>query len=229
MHGHELLETLRAIPAGVPAAVILRHAARFPITNQAEPHLAELTPQGIADAEAFGTRIQGFDCIRLFHSPVKRCQQTAEAILRGATQIGLSGEVVGPEDTLGASYILDFAEAGRLTLEHRDHFVRLWLGRQIQPGVIREAVDLATEKLNYLLQRLREPCPRSRRLDLHVSHDWNILILRELLCTLRHEDVGWLDFLDGIAFAPSDDKLMVAYRDRVITGALPWQFSAPAA
>jgi Phosphohistidine phosphatase SixA len=229
MHGNELLETLRTLPAGQPAAVILRHAARFPITNQAEPHLAELTPQGIADAEAFGARLQGFDCIRLFHSPVKRCQQTAEGILRGARKAGLSGEIVGPEETLGAGYIFDLNEAGRLAIQHGEHMVRLWLNGQVPRSVMLTAVELANEKLDYLLQRLREPCPHGRRLDLHVSHDWNILILRELLCTLRHEDVGWLNFLDGVAFTPSNDKLIVSYRDRVITGALPWQFPAPAA
>jgi Phosphohistidine phosphatase SixA len=223
MHGLELLETLRAVPAGTPAAVILRHAARFPITDQAESHLAELTPQGIADAEAFGTRIQGFDCIRLFHSPIKRCQQTAEAILRGATKIGLSGEIAGPEDTLGAGYIFDLAEIGRLAVQHRDNFVRLWLSGEFPSHVLRSAVDLANIKLDYILERLREPCPRGRRLDLHVSHDWNILILRELFCAIRHEDVGWLDFLDGVVFAPQgDDQVQVTYRDRITTHALPW-------
>lgn len=225
MHGLELLETLRALPAAAPAAVILRHAARFPITNQAEPHLAELTPQGIADAEAFGERIQGFDCIRLFHSPVKRCQQTAEAILRGAKKTGLSGEIAGPEDVLGAGYISDLKEAGRLAIQHGEDMVRRWLAGEIPTSVMSTAVELATEKLSYLLQRLREPCPQGRRLDLHVSHDWNILILRELICSIRHEDVGWLNFLDGVAFAPAGNELMVAYRDRVVTGALPWRFS----
>lgn len=228
MHGLELIETLKNLPPHTPAAVFLRHAERYPITDAAAPHLPELTPKGVADAEAFGAKLQGFDCIRLFHSPVVRCRQTAEAIARSAASSGHAVEIAGPEDALGPGYILDSAEAGRLTIQHREHFVRLWLTGEIAPAVIRRAVELASLKINYVMERLQQPCPRGRRLDLHVSHDWNILALRELLCAVRHEDVGWLDFLDGIAFSPRDDgRVQVIYRDRAITHALPWNSQSP--
>lgn len=225
MHGLELLQSLRSFPTNAPVAVFLRHAQRFPIADQAAPHVAELTPQGMADAEAFGRQIEGFDCVRLFHSPVKRCQQTAECIAKGVTSNGGSAEVVGPENTLGPDYILDLKEAGRLTVQHREHVVRMWFDGQIAPTVLPAAAEIAALKLDYVMQRLRQGCPNGRRLDLHVSHDWNILILRELLCAIRHEDVGWLDYLDGVAFGLVGEELRVMYRDRVVSGSVPWQFS----
>ena len=214
MLGHELLDTIHALTPHRTVAAVMRHAARHPIANPAEPTLAEITADGAKAAEAFGARITGFDHIRLFHSPVKRCLQTAECIARGAGHAGLTAEVIGPREELGVDYILDLNEAGRLTIKHSDNFVRLWFTGQVPATVIRPAPGLAERKVNYLAARLREPNPQGRRLDLHVSHDWNIIILRELLLGVRHEDAGWLTFLDGVAFTPESERLRAFYRER---------------
>jgi hypothetical protein len=222
MHGHTLLETLRSLPAHTNAAAFLRHAERFPILADTDHTLAELTPSGHAAAEAFGTRIEGFVRVRIFHSPVKRCRQTAEGIARGWASRGGVVEIVGAADALGVDYILDPAEAARLATEHGDHFIRLWFSGQVGPAVIRGAEQIAARKLAHLTERLHEPCAHGRRLDLHVSHDWNILTLRELLCGVRHEEAGWLNFLDGVAFSPEVAGLRAVYRDKAVTRALPW-------
>ena len=88
MHGLQLLETIRSLPTPAAAAVMLRHAERFPILVATDHTLVELTPNGAVAAEAFGARIDGFDCVRIFHSPVKRCRQTAESIARGVSSTG---------------------------------------------------------------------------------------------------------------------------------------------
>lgn len=224
MYGHELLATIRSLPQDTDAAVFLRHAERFAIVDYADPTLAELTPSGIAAAEAFGALLQGFERVRIFHSPVKRCRQTAEGIARGAADRVRSVEVAGPEDALGVDYILDLQEAGRLTTLHGEGFVRRWFAGEVAPDVIRSAVGIAERKLEYLSQRLREPSAAGRRLDLHVSHDWNIIVLRELLLSVRHEEAGWLNFLDGVAFSVAADGLRAVYRERAVTRPLPWTF-----
>lgn len=215
MQGHELLATINA-PSTAPAvAAVMRHAARHPIANPAEPALAEITPAGAKAAEGFGARLAGFDRVRLFHSPVKRCAQTAECIARGAAQAGLAAEVAGPQAALGIDYILDLAEAGRLTAQHGDHFVRLWFTAQVPATVIRPPRGIAASMLELVAARLREPAAGGRRLDLHVSHDWNVIILREHLLGVTHEDAGWLTFLDGVAFvAENGGGLSAAYRGK---------------
>ncbi|ACB75442.1 histidine phosphatase family protein [Opitutus terrae] len=229
MHGLALLETIHSLPQETSAAVFLRHAQRHPIVDASDPTLAELTPAGAAEAEAFGAKIAGFGCVRVFHSPIKRCHQTAECIARGVQATGCPVEIVGPEDALGIDYILDLKEAGRLTVLHGDHFVRLWFSGQIAPTVIHRAERIAARKLTHLVKRLQEPCAQGRRLDLHVSHDWNIIVLRELMVGVRHEEAGWLDFLDGVAFTPVAGGLRAIYRDRGVTKPLPWRLgSAPA-
>lgn len=64
---------------------MMRHSARFPITDEAVNHLVGLTEEGVRTAEAFGASLaQTFQCGRLHSSPVGRCIDTANAVARGA-------------------------------------------------------------------------------------------------------------------------------------------------
>lgn len=215
MQGHELLATIHSLTAHRTVAAVLRHAARHPIIDPREPLAAELTTAGKQDAEDFGAKITGFDRLRLFHSPVKRCQQTAEGVAAGAARAGLAVEVIGPQPDLGVAYILDQVETGRLSGVHGENFVRLWFTNQVPAGFIERAPDIIRRKIAYVAARLGEPVPPARRrLDLHISHDWNVIILRELLLGVRHEEAGWAPFLDGVAFAAEAKKLRAFYRGR---------------
>jgi len=225
MQGQEILNTLRTLDTRRVVSLLIRHAERYPIVNATDPTQAELNPAGRTAAEALGARLEGFSRLRLFHSPVKRCRQTAECIAHGAASAGLAVTLVGPQDPLGIDYILDLAEAGRLTAQHGDHFVRLWFSGQISARVIRPAAEIAAEKLAYLTARLDDDAGLGR-LDLHISHDWNTIILRELMLGVRHEEAGWLDFLDGVAFEPRPGALRAVCRDRTVTRPLPWRFEA---
>ncbi len=185
MQGRELLATLSTLRA-TRAAAVLRHAARHPIVDPRAPLAAELTEAGHRDAEAFGASLQGFDRVRLFHSPVKRCQQTAEGVAAGAVRAGLQVELVGARPELGVAYILDQVETGRLSGLHGEHFVRLWFTGQVADNLILPPAGIARHKLSFLREKLAEPVASGRRLDLHNSHDWNVIILRQLLLGVSH-------------------------------------------
>lgn len=214
MQGHALIDTLHSLTAHQTVAAVLRHAARHPIVDPREPLAAELTPAGRQDAEAFGAKITGFDRLRLFHSPVKRCQQTAECVAAGAARNGLAVEIAGAQPELGVAYILNQIETGRLSGIHGEHFVRLWFTNQVPVELIERAPVIVRRKVDYVALRLREPSATGRRLDLHISHDWNVIILRELLLGVRHEEAGWARFLDGVAFTPEAERLRAFYRER---------------
>lgn len=214
MDGQALLEALSTLPRGMPAAALLRHAARHPIVDSTQPTLAEITPAGAEAAEKMGRQLNGYSEVRIFHSPVKRCQQTAEALARGAQAAGLRLGCVRPEPALGVDYILDLVKAGQLTDLHGERFVRLWLQGEIPEGVVEPAPMLARNKLAFLSATLRETGAAPGRLDLHVTHDWNILVLRELTLGLRHEDLGWMSFLDGLALSLQGDAMEIVCRHR---------------
>lgn len=216
MQGHELLQTIANLTTAPTVAAVMRHAARHPIANPAEPTLAEITTDGAKSAVEFGKRLTGFNRVRLFHSPVKRCGQTAACIAQGAAAVGIAVELVGAQTEIGIDYIVDQVESGRLSAIHGEHFVRLWVNGEIPATVVRPPSALAAQQTNFVSARLRDPLAegQGRRLDLHVSHDWNIMILRELLLKIRFEEAGWLTFLDGVAFTADATNLQANYRQQ---------------
>ena len=222
MHGQEILDTLQALKSRSAVALLIRHAERYPITDPTRSNSIEITPAGSKMAALFGSRLAGFSRIRIFHSPLKRCRQTAESIAQGAAATGAVVEYVGVQTVLGIGYILDPAETARLAGLHGDHFVRLWFTGKIAANIIEPAPLIARAYLDYLSAKLPEAAGGDR-LDIHLSHDWNIMVLRELLLGVRHEDAGWLAYLDGVAFEPRPGALRAVYRDRSVTHAPPWR------
>lgn len=211
MYGHALLATIHSLPVETHAAAILRHAERYPITDSTRPELAELKPSGIEAATAFGKTLKGFDRVLVFHSPVKRCQQTAEAIADGLSQSKIDATVMGPRVALGVDYIRDTLEAGRLGGALGETFIRRWFDGQVAPTVVRPPSEVGALHRDFIARSLAETPQIGRCLNLHVTHDWNILALREWMVGVRHEEAGWIDFLDGLAFTPASSGGLKAH------------------
>ncbi|MFW9896746.1 MAG: histidine phosphatase family protein, partial [Candidatus Thorarchaeota archaeon] len=68
--------------------VILRHSQRYEPSLDDEHQYMELTPQGRSISRFFGSKLPKNRIIRLFHSPVNRCKETAEEIHKGYEDIG---------------------------------------------------------------------------------------------------------------------------------------------
>lgn len=224
MYGQDLLESLCAPAHAGNAAAIMRHAERHALTSATDPTLALLTDAGKAAARDMGARISGFSHLRLFHSPVQRCRQTAEQLAEGARSAGLHVEMIGTEEVLGFGYTRDMPTACRMYSEIGDAFMDRWFRSELPDSIIAEPGLIADETVAHIDRRLRETTAHGRRLDLHVSHDWNVLVVRELLLGVTHEKAGWLTFLDGVAFSRTGDKeLTAAYKDSRRSSPLPWK------
>jgi hypothetical protein len=89
----------------------------------------------------------------------------------------------------------------------------MWIEGRIPETVVHTAQRLARVKLSYIAAKLAEPVAAGRRLDLHVTHDWNILVLRELSLGVRHEEQGWIPYLGGVAGTLSNNSLELVFRN----------------
>ena len=76
------LRRLYAIPGDADIALVIRHAEREEIPTGTFGYHVALTDQGIAAAEQLGEALSAKRTITTVSSPVPRCVQTAEAILR---------------------------------------------------------------------------------------------------------------------------------------------------
>jgi len=224
MSSQAVLESLTAMPAELHAAAMIRHGERQAFGSTTDPTKALLTDEGKRAARVLGTGIRGFTHLRLFHSPVERCRQTAQCIGEGAAESGLSVSMAGPAEELGFGYTRDMPKAIQMYSAMDHSFIAHWFSGRVPDSVIADPALLVEQTLAHITARLAEPEPRGRRLDIHVSHDWNILAMRELLLGITHEDAGWLGFLDGLSFARHErNGLEARYHTGRHQSALPWR------
>jgi broad specificity phosphatase PhoE len=196
MLGARLLEALAQVPASQGVVAVLRHSARDDITDVRDAPFVPLNAYGLEAARALGAALPKGRRLILRHSPIPRCQQTAEEILAGYG----SGELQGADEGLGIPYVLDLDRlAGLAGHMGQREFAGKWFADELDPGVVQPAEEAARALATLASDRLRAAQPGE--LHLLVSHDWNVLLLRERLMGIAHGDVGWLDFLDGVVFA----------------------------
>jgi broad specificity phosphatase PhoE len=180
-----------ALSAG-PAALLLRHAERGPITDLARHHEVPLNAAGLLAAKESGRQLAACAAlgdVAFAHSPVERCGQTARGLREGA---GV-GELVGVVDDLGSNYLRDPARVAQAYLEGGKDFVRAWFDGRVGADVIAPCEAVAGQQIGAMTTLLQR-----HRIVVAVSHDWNIAALREHALGARFEDVGWPDFLDGV-------------------------------
>jgi broad specificity phosphatase PhoE len=211
--GQHLLATLRQVPAAGPAVAVIRHAARHPIVDFGRSEDADLTVDGERAARALGKALPRERPVLLWHSPVRRCADTAALIAEGLTANGVQATVGGPSWRLGGPYIEHLPAVLRELQQRGDEgFVRAWFGDELPATVIQPLVIASTELLSEIDRRLEGA---DRELIILVAHDWNVMLLREGLLGQRHEDVGWPPFLDGPLLRRRDDQIEIRWRDQV--------------
>lgn len=197
----------------VTMAAIVRHADRPSIASVTESLGVGLNEKGRENARMFGERITGERQVRFFHSPAVRCRETAEAM-----SVGLAGngnKVLSCTETwdLCAPYLLDDR-----TLEVADRlghgFIRAWFNGEIPKEWILPAPDASDKVVHPILERLADPCGTTR-LDIHVSHDWEIVLLRDTLFGTHYELDGWIEYLDGIVFMKDGGRFIARWGEAV--------------
>jgi hypothetical protein len=203
-----ILDIINNLPG--QSAIVIRHAERFAIKGIDAHFSTGLTEKGLADAYDFGASLPHFENYRLFHSQAKRCRQTAERICEALELAGRKAAIVGQEEVIGVSYMLtDIHTAFNESERHGNQFIRAWFDGRLEPGIYKPLDETLEQHLGYLRTSLQA----SRGLDIHVTHDWNINVLREGIFGLRHEDIGWPEYLSGVIFSLGPDGLMAALDD----------------
>ncbi|NMC72619.1 MAG: histidine phosphatase family protein [Myxococcales bacterium] len=204
--------------------VLLRHSVRGPITTTRLEGAwnTPLTPRGRALAQAFGRRLPAGSRVRVWWSPVPRCADTAEHLVRGAAAAGRSARLAGPQWRLAASYVHDPADLVRrfAALGPRG-FVRDWQAGRMPAALIDPLPEAAATLLRHLLRGPRAARPGT--LDLHVTHDLNIVALLSAVRDVTRRTFRWPGYLEGVVLAPRGAAVEWWWRGR------RWNVSAVAA
>lgn len=179
-----------------PFSLIIRHAERDHIVETARALEALLTDRGKQQAFELGKRLAPFGKIIIRHSPVQRCKQTAEKITEGIVSCGGAAEMAGALMELGGPYITgNWGEIiAEIDKRNFNGFVRAWFNGELPESLI-TPLDVSAQLQASIL---RAQLSQNSASFVNVSHDWNVMCLREYYFGIRHEDVGTPEYLDGV-------------------------------
>lgn len=206
------LTDVRTALAHGSTALLIRHAPRTEIRSASDSGEAQVTPEGAAAAECLGASIGGLldsrDRVILAHSPVGRCQRTAACLHAGITRSVPDAHVVGVRQHLGGPYMRNATAALEAMFElGGSRFFRNWFHCTLPDTLVQPVHEAAPEQLQGALAALDGSPPP--RLAVLVTHDWNLLLVREHYFGIRHEEAGWIDFLDGFAIVRGTSHALV--------------------
>jgi hypothetical protein len=210
------LSYYKALDASQTHVLLYRHAARDRIIDFRTSTQALLTTQGKADARRLGSLMAGrFTRKTAFHSPVRRCAQTVEALIQGAAEKNddiINGGVLS---WLGGDFIgttVEYVNNYMLSVGWKA-FLRDWFAGKLPSGKILPLETVAPIQLEFIMNQLTE----SAGLVIDVTHDWNMMILLEHYFGLRFEEAGVPGYLDCIiASMTARGCLRLTYQDQTV-------------
>jgi broad specificity phosphatase PhoE len=201
---HLLAAARRHAHAGRATALVVRHAERHPVVDLHTHEEVLLTERGHAQALEAGALLADIaDHVRVRHSPVRRCGQTAEGLVAGAREAGVRAELLSSVALLGSPFVLDRERAYALVRQIGAGFIRDWFDGKLPHDVFEPRAVAVEKQLAAVVEHLMEPA-----FHVFVSHDWNIALVREEVLGVSPE-TRWPAFLDGIAIALDGDDVIV--------------------
>ena len=187
------------VPRESNVALLLRHAERPPIPENSFGEDVRLTKAGTASAEQLGEALSARSPGVVSCSPVPRCRETADAIVRGAKWRC----EVEPDKRLGdpGAFVTDAEIAGDLFMQLNKN-VREIIRRQLRdpksPAGMRSAAEGGRILLDYVGDELAIEGGQGR-LNIHVTHDAILAAFMGWLFDMpAYEREHWPNFLDGV-------------------------------
>lgn len=188
--------------------LLIRHAERTEVTDIRTSSAALLTEQGKADAlscgRMFGSR---FGKVVVWHSPAPRCEATAFLLAEGASASHES-RVPGSLPWLGGDFVGGDPDLinDEISAHGQEGFLRKWFDGCYSPTDIAPLARCASIVLSGALGQFQGS---DGRVIVDVTHDWNLMFLREAYMCLRHEEVGTPPYLDSVAIIKREDRLLI--------------------
>jgi broad specificity phosphatase PhoE len=200
----EIVNALRKFPKDSKIILVLRHSHRNEPVGSEKLHELKLTPQGHEIARKFGEELPEERPIRLYHSVVWRCQETAQDILEGFQKKSGKGEIKGSLKPLffaGTSpkfFIEVFRDGSPI------RFLYQWAAGHFSPEHIMSFQDYSKNAAKKIWNKLLNAPDNT--IDIHVTHDIFLIALRYGWFGLPPTE-EWVPFLGGFAFSIHDNML----------------------
>jgi len=205
-HARHLIKGIRKFPEDSKLILILRHSHRNEPKVRSEVHKERLTPEGHAIAKKFGELLPINKPIRIFHSVIWRCEETAENIHEGFKSIGGPSEIKGVVPLLYNIGIDDRSFFKQIENSPFKHILFRWASGFYLPEEWTPFIEYSQKTANLIWNQLNDAPERG--LDIYVTHDWHLMSLRYGWFGIP-PDERWVKFLGGFAFTFEEDHILL--------------------
>jgi broad specificity phosphatase PhoE len=206
VHARNIIENIDKFPVDSRLILILRHSHR----NEPKPlenvNKLRLTPQGHAIAKKFGENLPKNRPIRLFHSIIWRCEETAENIHNGFQSVGGKSELKGVLEPLFDIGIQNRDFRDHLNYNHFREILFRWSAGFYQPEDWTPFTTYCQQAAHLIWNHGNTQSNRS--IDIFVTHDWHTMSLRYGWFGLPPDD-QWVRFLGGFIFSFEEDHILL--------------------
>ena len=198
---------------GRRTGLVVRHAERYDVHDLSTHELVLLTERGHAQAREGGARLAKLSAsVKVLHSPVERCAETARGLAAGMSSAGARADVVGESAALYSPFILDRQRAWEIVSQKGYGFMRAWFDGQLPHDVFQPRAHAAQGQLDAMARAMAEH--DHDVVTVFVSHDWNIALIREDVLGVKPEET-WPGFLDGVVVSLDQSEIVVELDGRV--------------
>jgi len=221
---HQIIDGLKEFPDNSKIILILRHSHRNESKTFRQAQKERLTPQGHAIAKLFGENLPCSRSIKVFHSVIWRCEETANDIYEGFKNVGGTGEVKGELkslQTIGISnmqfFLKEFSKLPILDIFYR------WAAGFYNPNVWKPFIEYCQSTAHNILSQVKNSSKKG--LNIFVSHGYNIWALRFGWFALL--PTKWVNFLGGFGFTIEEDHSLLLDNNEFKPATIPhwWEKS----
>ena len=205
----KIIDKLAEFPDDSKIILVLRHSHRNEPKALEDVNKLRLTPKGHAIAKKFGENLPKNRPIRLFHSIIWRCEETAENIHNGFKKVGGESELLGTFEPLFNIGINNRAIFEKFKNYHFREILYLWAVGFFHSNDWEPFTSYCQKTAQLILNNLKD-APENG-IDIYVTHDWHLMSLRFGWFGLP-PDSPWVKFLGGFAFTYEDDSILLLDR-----------------
>lgn len=189
--------------------IVLRHSVRHYDTDNPinEPFMG-LTEEGKQLSYQWGHTLSPKKRLNFFSSFIGRCIETAYLMDKGHVAAGgvTSNNMI--EATLSPFYVRDVLRLFEEYIRQPD-FLTVWFKNDIPSEVITPPGQVAAAMMAFWKERLSDS-RLSDQVDVCVTHDWNLFVLRWYLLGIFPDPREKVDYLEGLIVFREKNKNYVA-------------------
>ena len=190
-------------------AVIMRHSERHYDNDypDREPFM-NLTENGKDVSFQFGEQLPPKMLVRTFSSFIGRCIETAYLIDKGYTFKGGKTRSNMVELLVSPFYAKNPVEIMKTFLESGySNFIRAWLNGDFSSEVIEDPRESAKTIVSFAKEQLIQSL--ENHIDISITHDWNLYLVKEIFLGLKHEDAGAVEYLEGVVLYANNNDFFI--------------------